>query len=92
MTTIQIRIDEKTKKDSKKVLRDLGIDMSSAIKIYLKQIVITRGIPLKLVTENGLTVEEEKRILKASREAVRGKNVTKTLNWKESIAHLDSLK
>lgn len=76
MSTIQIRIDEKTKKSAKKVLDKIGLDMSSAIKVYLKQIVISQAIPFPLLTENGLTIQQEQEILKASEEAKRGINVS----------------
>lgn len=92
MSTIQIRIDDKTKQSAKKVLDDVGIDMSSAITIYLKQIVINNGIPFKLITANGLTPARERAILKASEEAKRGKNVTRAMNWKEAKRFLDGLK
>lgn len=92
MTTIQIRIDEKTKNSAKKVLDAMGMDISSAVKIYLTQIIRTKGIPFRILTENGLTIEQEMEILKAEDEALRGINVTTTRNWKESQAHLDSLK
>ncbi len=92
MTTIQVRIDEKTKKSAKKVLDNLGVDMSSAIKVYFKQIVIHQGIPFRFVTKNGLTPQEEEKILKASGEARQGKNVTRTKTWKETKAFLNSLK
>ncbi len=91
MSQIQIRIDEATKKSAKKVLASLGLDMSSAIKVYLKQIVIHEGIPFKLVTENGITPEEEKAILKASKEATAGKNVTKSMKAKEAVDYLKKL-
>ncbi len=56
MTTIQIRIDEKTKKEATKVFNDLGIDMSTGIKIYLKKIIYNKGIPfeLQMATEEEL--------------------------------------
>ncbi len=92
MTTIQIRIDEKTKKSAKKVLDKVGIDMSSAVIVYLKQIIIQKGIPLKLMTENGLSPEDEKNIIDATAEAKKGKNVTVAMNWREAKAHLDGLK
>lgn len=92
MSAIQIRIDEKTKKSAKKVLDKVGMDMSVAIKVYLKQIVIRQGIPFKLFTENGLTFEEEETIIKASGEAKKGKNIVRTSTWKETKAYLDSLK
>lgn len=91
MDNIQIRIDEATKKAAKTVLDTLGIDMSSAIKVYLKQIVIHQGIPFKLVTENGLTPDEEQAILKASREAASGKNITKSMTPKEALNYLKKL-
>lgn len=45
-----------------------------------------------LLTENGLTVAQEKRILKASEEAKRGKNVVVANTWKEAKDYLDKLK
>ncbi|KKU19022.1 MAG: hypothetical protein UX30_C0020G0001, partial [Candidatus Saccharibacteria bacterium GW2011_GWA2_46_10] len=33
--TLQIRIDAKTKKASRKILEELGLDMSSAVKLFL---------------------------------------------------------
>jgi len=92
MTTLQIRIDEKIKKDAKLVLDSMGLDMSSAIKIYLKQVVLTQSIPFPILTENGLTVKEELRLLKAFDEAKRGINVTTVKNKKELKKYLDSLK
>lgn len=92
MPTIQIRIDEKTKKSAKKVLDNIGMDMSSAVKVYLKQIVITQGIPFQMLTENGLTIQQEKEILKASEEAQAGKNITRIKSTKDLKNYLKSLK
>ena len=91
MATIQLRIDNATKKSAKSILDKLGIDMTAAIKIYLKQIVINKGIPFQLLTENGLTIQQENQILKASKEAEKGINVTKTLNSKEAKEYLKNL-
>ncbi|MFC1647780.1 type II toxin-antitoxin system RelB/DinJ family antitoxin [Patescibacteria group bacterium] len=91
MATIQLRIDNATKKSAKNILDKLGIDMTSAIKIYLKQIVINEGIPFKLLTENGLTIEQEKELLKASAEAKKGIGVTKPMNPKKAVEHLKKL-
>lgn len=91
MSTIQIRIDEKTKKSAKKVLDKVGLDMSSAIKLYLHQIAIRRIIPFQILTENGLTLDQERDILKASEEAKKGINVTKSMNGKDALAYLRNL-
>lgn len=88
MTTIQIRIDEKTKREAKKILGKLGIDMSTAIKAYLKQITIKEGIPFPLYTENGLTAEEEREILHDADEARRGINVSEYMSVDQMLEEL----
>ncbi len=66
MQTIQVRVDEKTKKNANRVLNTLGLDMSTAIKMYLRQIDITQGIPFSVLTENGFTPEQEKQLIRES--------------------------
>lgn len=85
MSTIQVRIDEKTKKSAKKILDKLGLDFSSAIKIYMHQIVTTEGIPFKILTENGLTRDQELSLLRSIEEAERGINVEAALETDEDI-------
>lgn len=76
-STIQVRVDAKLKKDSKKVLDAIGLDMSSAFKILLKNIVITGSFPLELRTENGFTLREEKLMLADAEDALKnGKRYT----------------
>ncbi len=53
---IQIRIDAVTKREAKKILYSLGIDMSSAIKLFFRQIINAKNIPFELRGENGLTL------------------------------------
>jgi len=93
MTTLQVRIDEKMKKAAKKVFSAVGLDMSSAIKVYFRQVVITQSIPFPLLTENGMTVQQEKEILEASEEAKKGINVSGPFETAEEVqTYLDSLK
>ena len=92
MSYIQVRIDEERKQAAKKILDKLGIDMSTAIKIYLSQIVINAGIPFRIVTENGLTIKKEQTILRASKEARAGKNIVRKKGKKEVKNYLNSLK
>lgn len=47
MTTLSIRIEEKTKREASKTLKALGIDRSSAVKMFLNQVVIEQGVPFK---------------------------------------------
>jgi len=61
--TIQIRIDTKTKDAARKTLDELGIDMSSAVKLFLTNVVHRKGIPLDLRTENGFTLAQEQALI-----------------------------
>jgi DNA-damage-inducible protein J len=91
MTTVQIRIDEKTKRNAKRVFDRLGIDMSGAIKLFLTQVSIHKGMPMQLLTENGFTIEEEREILKLSEEAKMGKNMSGPMTSKQFKTYLNSI-
>lgn len=73
MTTIQIRTQEKVKKDAQIILAELGLDMSTAINMYLVQIAKQGGIPFVVLTENGMTMKAEREILNASKQARNSK-------------------
>lgn len=47
MASIHVRIDDKLKRDVQKILRKIGLDVSSAVKLYLHQIVLNEEIPLR---------------------------------------------
>ena len=72
-STIQVRTNEKTKRAAQQILHKLGLDLSSAINIYLVQIIETQGIPFPVLTENGMTEAEERAILKELASARKSK-------------------
>jgi DNA-damage-inducible protein J len=67
-STIQIRIDNKTKKSVAKIFKTLGLDLSSGVKIYFQKILHTRGIPFSITTDNGFTPEIVEQIIRESRQ------------------------
>lgn len=67
--TIQIRIDAKTKSAARKTLDELGLDMSSAVKLFLVNVINRKGIPLDLKTENGFTLAQEEALIKETEQA-----------------------
>jgi DNA-damage-inducible protein J len=56
-TTVQVRVDEQTKTQAKKVLGALHLSMSEAICLFLRQVVLHRGIPFEVKIPNALTRE-----------------------------------
>ncbi|MEK7645178.1 MAG: type II toxin-antitoxin system RelB/DinJ family antitoxin [Patescibacteria group bacterium] len=63
-TTIQLRIDKATKVSAQKVLAELGLDMSSAMKLFLRTVSRTKSIPFEIRTVNGFTPGQEARMIK----------------------------
>ena len=45
---IQVRVDEKLKKEVTEIYENLGIDMSTAIRMFLNRSRLVRGIPFEL--------------------------------------------
>jgi len=53
--TIQVRVDEKTKTQAQSVLRAIHMNMSDAVKLFLRQVVLHQGIPFEVKIPNALT-------------------------------------
>ena len=51
MTTLTIRTDEELKKSASKLFESLGMNLSSAINMFLKQAVIQRKFPCSIEAE-----------------------------------------
>ena len=73
--TIQIRIDAKTKEAARKTLNELGLDMSSAVKLFLTNVVNSQSIPLDLRTENGFTLLQEQALVAETESAKKSGRV-----------------
>ena len=48
-SAINIQIDSETKKQASAILNDLGLSMSSAINIFLRQVIKRDGLPFEIV-------------------------------------------
>jgi DNA-damage-inducible protein J len=70
-TTLQIRLDAKTKSSAQKIFQSLGVDMSSGVKMFLQQVVNTESIPFEIRTKNGFTLKKEKQILKETAQTLK---------------------
>ena len=51
MPQISVRVDEQLKKEATELFNELGLDMTTAVKLFLKQSVLTRSIPFKLALD-----------------------------------------
>ncbi len=60
--TTTLRIDERLKKDCEVVFDDLGLNMTSAITLFLRQVVKQRGIPFAVTCERRRLREDYSRM------------------------------
>jgi addiction module RelB/DinJ family antitoxin len=81
-------MDLKTKRDAQKVLANLGMDASTAVKVLFKQIAITKSFPVDIRDENGFSPRAAKELMEAIKDA---ENSTEVFNSAEEVLE-DALK
>jgi DNA-damage-inducible protein J len=82
-TTIQVRLDKQTKNQAKKVFSMLDISMSEAIKLFLRQVALHRGIPFEIRIPNNITD-------KTLRESEQGLDLHKVSGVDQLFKELDA--
>ena len=51
MAMVQFRVDDDLKKQATEVYENLGIDLSSALRMFLKRSVMVNGIPFSMILD-----------------------------------------
>lgn len=78
-SVVHVRVNDQLKHNVETILEDLGLSLSFAINMYLKQIEAKRGIPFDVVLET----EEKTREIESLAKAINltgGKEVSKYAN------------
>jgi len=74
-TSMNIRMDSEVKQKAQQVFSELGLDVTTAVNLFLRQVIRTQSIPFELKVDipNDQTLEamEEVRWLKAHPEAAK---------------------
>ncbi|MEK7563248.1 MAG: type II toxin-antitoxin system RelB/DinJ family antitoxin [Patescibacteria group bacterium] len=90
MATIQVRVPDKNKKNVEKILASLGLDVTTAVRMFLCRIEMDHGLPFsvtqkKNLTVNGFTPEFEAEVLEAMKDT---EDSIKFNNSDEAVAFL----
>ena len=91
MATIQVRVPDKNKKNVEKILASLGLDVTTAVRMFLCRIEMDHGLPFPVqqkLTVNGFTPEFEAEVLRAAKEDELSPAFDSA---EEAIAYLHSL-
>lgn len=70
-TTVQIRIDEKMKREATKTLKAMGLDMSTGVKLFLAQVVNTKSIPFPVMSADFWPEEKKREMVREAKEALK---------------------
>ena len=52
MATVTARVDENVKKEAETLFKKMGINMSTAMNLFLKKCILEQGIPFELKIRN----------------------------------------
>ena len=71
-STLQIRVDSTLRKEADELFALVGLDMSSAVRLFLRQSVIRRRLPFEVVSENPdpFWSEANQRVLRESIDSI----------------------
>jgi len=72
MTTVTVRVDEKTKQNAALILADLGLDVSTAVRMFLRQLVIRGQMPIELLQDPFYSQSNLAQLRKSITQAERG--------------------
>ena len=65
-STLQIRVDSNLRRQAEDFFNGAGLDMSSAVRLFLKQVVIRRRIPFDVIAEDPFWSDANQRVLAES--------------------------
>jgi DNA-damage-inducible protein J len=85
--TIQVRVDPPTKAQAMDIFRVLGISLSEGVCLFLRQVVMRRGIPFELKIPSELT----DKVLRESEQGVDLRAVSTVDELFEDLERDDSL-
>jgi len=80
MSTVTVRVDEQTKKGASDVLEDLGLDVSTAVRMFLRQVFIRGQLPIELLQDPFYSEASQSALHDSIRQLGDGRVVVKTLD------------
>lgn len=89
-TSICVRIEKNLKDEAECLFHDLGINMSTALNMFVRQAVIQGKIPFEITThtDNFYTPENMERIKKSIQSFKKGDIISKTIEELEEMENV----
>ena len=65
-TTLQIRVDNDLKKDADRFFASAGLDTTTAVRMFLRQVIIRQAIPFDIIADDPFYSTANQKVLKRS--------------------------
>lgn len=86
MALVQFRVDDKTKQEATALFEKLGIDLSTALRMFLKRSIIMGGIPFPTMINDSITGVIDPTLTKKQNEVRELVRKIKEIEASEAIA------
>lgn len=73
MANVTIRMDDSLKKQAEEVFSQMGLNMTTGMTLYIKQVVMQKRIPFEITSDPFYSAENQRVLKKAIRDAEAGK-------------------
>ena len=81
MATVTVRVDENVKKEAETLFKKMGLNMSTAMNLFLKKCILEQGIPFELKVPN----RETRKAMQETDDILSGKIERKGYNSAEEL-------
>ena len=81
MATVTARVDENVKKEAEILFKKMGLNMSTAMNLFLKKCILEQGIPFELKVPN----RETRKAMQETDDILSGKIERKGYNSAEEL-------
>ena len=85
-TNIQVRVDSALKAEAEQLFADMGLDMPTAVRLFLKQSIINNGLPFAVERDPFFSARNQQALRKSIAQMERGEVVRKTMAELEEMA------
>ena len=85
-TNIQVRVDSALKAEAEQLFSDMGLDMPTAVRLFLRQSVTANGLPFAVERDPFYSARNQQAIRNSIAQMERGEVVRKTMDELEGMA------
>ena len=85
-TNIQVRVDSALKAEAEQLFADMGLDMPTAVRLFLKQAIINNGLPFAVERDPFYSAKNQQALRNSVAQMEKGEVVRKTMAELEDMA------